>query len=72
MKSPWSKDLHRGRSGRRRTNLSYENVEKVSDVLYDDGIRKSIHKVSATTGLSSSSVRDILLEAMETLIMVMQ
>ena len=44
-------DLHRGKSGRPRNNLTHENIEKVSDVLYDDGKRKSIHKVSATTGL---------------------
>ena len=46
-------DLHRGRLGPTRTNFTRENVEKVSDVLYeyDDGERKSIRKVSATTGL---------------------
>ena len=47
-------DLHRGRS----------SPEKVSDVLYDDGKRKSIRKVSATTGLPYSSVRDILVKEM--------
>ena len=57
-------DLHRGRSGRPRTNLTRENVEKVSDVLYDDGKRKSIRKVSATTGLPYSGVRDILVKEM--------
>ena len=39
-------DLHRGRSGRPRTNLTRENVKKVSDVLYDDGKRNSIRQLS--------------------------
>ena len=37
-------------------------MEKVSDVLYDDGRRKSIRNVSATTGLLYSGVRGILVK----------
>ena len=55
-------DLHRGRIGRPRTNLTRGNVEKVSDVLYDHGKRKSIREVSAITGLSYSGARDVLVK----------
>ena len=54
-------DLHRGRSGRPRTNLTRENVEKVSNVLYDDGKIKSIRKVSVTSRLPYIGVCNIWL-----------
>ena len=57
-----TEDLHRLKSGRPRTNLTRENVEKVSYVLYDDGKIKTIRKVLATTGLPYSGVCDILVK----------
>ena len=57
-------NLHRGISGRLRTIFTRENVEKACDVLYDDGKKNSIRKVSAKTGLPYNGVRDILVKEM--------
>ena len=58
-------DLHRGNSGRPRTNRNPDNFQKVSDGLHHNGKRTSIRKVAASTSLPYSSVRDIMVKDMK-------
>ena len=52
-------NLHRGKSGRPRSRRTPENVEKVDQLMNNNGQRRSLRKVSALIDIPRASIHRI-------------